>query len=210
MNVVWRYADHLEADRISRLRTPVDWRAIMARVVGEAALLCTHEGRCTDNVNYYRVEACLAVSPDTFDIFFNGRTGYRGLYFDSADAGGAANHSLIAALAGKQLDDSALRCVGHIDGRRSLAGDSAKVWLAEVGKGRCDSCRGEWRSHSGPPDISNDRWEHSELPNAQYGRTAPKLSRIRLFGAFIDSRGSEWVPPSKVNRAAHIHLCGWS
>jgi len=85
------------------------------------------------------------------------------------------------------------------------------VWLAEVGKGFCSLCAGEWRSADDESaEILNDRWERSTVPNAKNGRKAPFLEKLRVIGGFIDSAFDEYVTIRKRNRAQQIHEVGWS
>src|SRR5947208_223982 len=95
--------------------------------------------------------------------------------------------------------------------RASLGAGSAKAWLAEVGKGFCEHCDGEWHTaQDDSAEILNDRWERSSVPDARNGRKAPFLTRIRVVGGFIDSASEEHVPERKRTRAQDIHDIGWS
>jgi hypothetical protein len=95
--------------------------------------------------------------------------------------------------------------------RASLSAPSAKAWLAEVGKGFCSRCAGEW--HTAQDDLAeiiNGRWELSAVPDARNGRKAPFLTMIRVLGGFVNSAAVEYVPKRKRNRAQDIHGIGWS
>ena len=99
----------------------------------------------------------------------------------------------------------------RIDPTDSLNALSAKLWLSEVGKELCDRCVGEWKAPpSAAAEIQNGRWEVSTVPYAAYGCSAPYLTKIRIFGAFINGRGDEFIPISKRHRARELHECGWS
>jgi len=94
---------------------------------------------------------------------------------------------------------------------KSLLAPSAKCWLAEVGKGYCPACEGDWSApKDDAPEILNDRWEIATAPNSRFGRKAPFLGRLRLMGAFVNQGGEEYVVTRKRNRAQEIHDVGWS
>jgi hypothetical protein len=94
---------------------------------------------------------------------------------------------------------------------QSLRASSAKAWLAEVGKGFCEDCDGEWTTpQDSAAEILNGRWEHSPDPRASYGRKAPYLEKLRIVGAFVDGSGKEYVIEEKRDRAQHISEFGWS
>jgi len=95
----------------------------------------------------------------------------------------------------------------------SLKACSAKVWLAERGKemGDCTHCSGEWSTpQDDVAEILNDRWEKDTNVNARYGRKAPYLTKIRIFGAFLNDLYDEFIPTKKRFRANEIHKVGWS
>ena len=93
----------------------------------------------------------------------------------------------------------------------SLRVASAKVWLAEVGKGFCSLCAGESRTADDESaEILNDRWEHSAVPDARNGRKAPFLEKLRVIGGFIDSAFNEHITIRKRTRAQQIYEIGWS
>jgi hypothetical protein len=101
--------------------------------------------------------------------------------------------------------------------RESLATPSAKAWLAEHGKEidrKCPGCQGEWSSGAaGPPDqaeIHNGAWEAASGQNAEWGRKAPYLTKLRVMGGFLSDRLHELVPHNKRFRAYDIHRYGWS
>jgi hypothetical protein len=106
----------------------------------------------------------------------------------------------------------------RIDASESLSAVSAKVWLAEVSKGLtaangrpCEHCLGEWSSPQDEiPEIKNERWEIRDEPYAKYGRKAPYLTKLKIFGAFINAEGDEFIPVGKRQRAKSIYELGWS
>jgi len=66
---------------------------------------------------------------------------------------------------------------------------------------------------SGPPEqaeILNGVWETAKSQNAEWGRKAPYLTKLRIMGAFVNERLHELVPFDKRYRAYDINRFGWS
>jgi hypothetical protein len=77
------------------------------------------------------------------------------------------------------------------------------VWLAEAGVKLCEGCDGEWtHPQSDAAEIRNDRWESASDVR---GRKAPLLSKIKIFGAFLNERHDEFTSWRKRYRAWEIH-----
>jgi hypothetical protein len=153
---------------------------------------------------------CISVEPELFDLFFNSWNGYRAQYFRDPDYGQARNIEFI-----KAISPGLLTPRGAVPNPQlattSLAGGSAKVWLAEVGKGFCAQCAGEWRTaQNEEPEIANDRWELSVAPDSRKGRKAPFLTKLRIIGAHVNDSASEYVAVQKRQRAKQIYDIGWS
>jgi hypothetical protein len=172
--------------------------------------LCGHGEPCDIDARFARIAYCIEVTGPVFDLFFNARHGYRGSYFDSPHRGLEVNHAIIERLRPVLLTDVQPDGV-QVDASTSLQCLSAKVWLAELGKQRCPRCAGEWNAPSdGVVEIRNGRWEVDTHPYARYGVRAPYLTKIRIFGGFIDDRGNELIPADKKERNRHIWARGWS
>ena len=93
----------------------------------------------------------------------------------------------------------------------SLSLPTAKVWLGEDAVALCASCAGAWSgSYVSALHILNDRWEHSKHTHALWGRQAPKSSKLRVFGGFINDQHQEWVADHKLERAQQIWEHGWT
>jgi hypothetical protein len=153
---------------------------------------------------------CIVVKKPLFDLFFNSENGYRAWYFRSCEEGIRKNQlflkSLTPILISSQLIDVA--SAPMID--KSLSAASAKAWLAEVGKGICSKCEGDWSAPRGDrAEILNGRWEHSTA-HSGWGRKAPFLEKIRIIGAFVNEADEEYIPRRKLSRASDVHKHGWS
>ena len=174
-------------------------------------ILCTHTDPCDEATGYSRLVACVAIQPDLFDLFFNAQTGYRGAYFASQVSGLQANAQILAIVAPALVHFRAHSNLSQDQAEASLRNQSAKAWLAEVGKGFCQHCEGEWTTpQDDGAEILNDRWDVSADARARYGRKAPRFTKLRFLGAFVDQWGDEYVTTQKRDRAQQIHNFGWS
>jgi len=211
--IEWGYSTTVPRERASALLAPSSIGAIANRVAAEMTIACCHFQTCDEHSDFGRIAYCVCVSDDLFDLFFNSPHGYRGAYFRSPGEGVDANAAFIGALMPKLLASSA-------DGaseeeltriRESLLSPSAKAWLAENGVGLCPKCDGEWGCPTDAhADIVNGRWEYGESGPQCSGRKAPLLTKIRVFGAFVDDRNNEFVPARKRHRARDLYMWGWS
>ncbi|AZC63263.1 hypothetical protein PCL1391_2545 [Pseudomonas chlororaphis subsp. piscium] len=208
----WRYVGTAEPTRLAALTHPLPLTELAGALQCGLKLKCFHREPCQDDAAYMRAVFCGSVSHELFDWFFNASTGYRGAFFESPDAGSRANRRLV-----EQLADFLTEWViahGLYPDRQwvlaSLAKPSAKAWLAEH-PGICDQCKGEWNtSYISGLQIENARWELSSHVHSAWGRQAPQLSKIRIFGGFIDAQQKEWLASHKTERDKDIWEHGWS
>ena len=209
----WAFAASLGEERIQALLAPTTFELIADRIAQETEVLCCHRGHCDDDTAFSRVVYCVRVCPSLFDLFFNSPHGYRGAYYRSPHVGLAANDALILRLSHVMLQWTGSHCK-ELDlgfAKESLASPSAKVWLAEYESHLCDRCTGEWGNpQDDMPEILNGRWENENCANGRSGRKAPRNSKLKVFGAFLNSRHDEFIPGRKRHRANHIHQWGWS
>jgi hypothetical protein len=176
------------------------------------SLKCFHWEPRQHGTTYERAVFCGAVDPEVFDWFFNATTGYRGAFFESPEVGNRENRLLVDGLtpflAEWVLAQDSWHGVHRI--RASLSKPSAKMWLAEY-PGLCALCAGEWSSSYEPElRIYNSRWECSSHIHSAWGTHAPRMTKIRVFGGFMNADGNEWLASHKSERAAHIWEYGWS
>lgn len=207
----WRYTGKAEQNRLEALENSLPNAQLGEALRKNLKLECFHR-EPAGNREYKRAVFCGSVGPQLFDWFFNASTGYRGSYFKSASEGVEANRVLINQLTpflvewvvAQQLDPDRQWVLS------SLAQPSAKAWLAEH-PGLCAKCGGEWHaSSSAELQIENSRWECSAHTLSAWGRQAPQLSKIRIFGGFIDFQHHEWLAHNKTRRATDIWEYGWS
>jgi len=208
----WRYVGRAEPGRLAALASPLPHAELADALRNGIKLQCFHREPRNDDGSYKRAVFCGTVSLDLFDWFFNSSTGYRGAFFISASTGTQANRALVDQLAPFLVGWTT---TNHIDLDSqwilaSLAKPSAKAWLAEY-PGLCSKCSGEWSSsYTAELHIENLRWECSSHVHSAWGRQAPQLSKVRVFGGFIDAQRNEWLASHKAERAQHIWEHGWT
>lgn len=209
----WQYSSAVDQARQNRLLAVSSFYDVVDQIEKELTILCYHTQHCDDAYGYARSVFCIRVPEEVFDIFFNSPSGYRANYFSSPSLGLQQNHFLIQRLFLK-LSLWAQQSVGGYSAdfaQKSMLSISSKAWLAECSMEICDACKGEWSASSdGNAEISNSRWEQSSQPNSRYGIKAPLHTKIRLFGAFLNNRGDEFIPARKRDRDKQIHDTGWS
>lgn len=218
--IMWKFSASVSNDRISALLMPSTIEAISRRIANEMEFLCSHHDPCKDHADFAREIYCIRVPEELFDIFFNSPHGYRGAYFRSPGEGMDANMCFIQTLAPKLIEMSALSTTPskRESIRESLLSNSAKAWLAENGNHfhSCPKCEGEWGTpQDTSPEIINGRWDLSQESLSQEslskcGNQAPRFTKIRIFGAFLDNRNNEFIPDRKRNRSRDINMYGWS
>lgn len=207
----WRFSQHFDASRRTLLESAPSFGQIAHEIARSMRVLCTHSDSCDEVAGYRRLVACVAVEPQLFDVLFNAETGYRGAYFVSETTGLQANAQLLSLVAPALVSHQIHRDLPQHQAEASLRSQSAKAWLAEVGKGLCQRCEGEWSTpQDDQPEIINNRWELGTEAMARYGRKAPRFTKLRFLGAFVDQDGGEYVAAQKRDRALQIHTYGWS
>ena len=211
--LAWSYNGIAEPERLAILSGNLAYPEIVTRLKHEMTLVCFHRQPRTGDPSYSRAVFCARVEPALFDLFFNSRTGYRGTYFDAPEVGLNANRLLLDELS-PTLVEWAVKHQKDADRNwivESLSLPSAKAWLAEETLSLCTKCLGEWSSsYVSELKIANARWEVSKHTHAAWGSQAPKLTKLRFFGAFVNAEHQEWVAKHKANRAAQIWEHGWS
>lgn len=208
----WRYVREADPQRRRALEYPRPYAELVNGLLHGLALKCFHREARADDATFERAVFCGTVAPDLFDWFFNASTGYRGEFYRSPQVGTRANRTLLDQLTQFLLNWARSRQPNCDESwiLASLSCPSAKAWLAEY-PGLCPSCVGEWdQSAVAELHIQNDRWEHSPHVHAKWGQQAPLLTKVRIFGGFIDKQHREWLASHKTERATHIYEYGWT
>jgi hypothetical protein len=210
---VWQYTGACDDTRLRALLTPRPFEDVVEHVAKEMNIACCHIRDCCDRAGYKRAIYCADVSEALFDTFFNSQYGYRGSYFDSPECGVVSNEVLFREVGPRLLKWTRTE-LPDLDcefAARSLAGVSAKVWLAEESLTICQKCQGEWSSSTKAAlQIVNGRWECDSHTHAQWGRQAHRLRKLRFIGAFLNDSDDEYVAPHKRARARDIWARGWA
>jgi hypothetical protein len=209
----WRFDPVLGEERVRGLLVAPPFKSIVVEIEREMEVLCYHADPCRDNGDFSRVVYCVRLSRPLFDLFFNSENGYRGSYFSSPYAGLEANGTLMESLTPRLMEwtraNHGAEAVRFAD--ESIRTPSAKAWLTEPIPQSCDKCVGEWSSDGNEAsEILNARWERESDRRAIWGRKAPYLTKIKIFGAFLNDRNDELVPARKRHRAQEIQRFGWS
>ena len=200
----WRFASGFSSDRLVNLDRAVSYEDIGRAIVREARVTALPMEVVRDG----ELRGCrrpvfrLVVEPATFDLFHNGRDGYRGRFWQSPDAGERANRWLLAELAPKLGE--ALGGSPQTDFiLKSLSCGSATLWFHE------ESALGSARLHV-------EQWEEAARGDstlsakARDGRWAPSGTAIEVKGAFMTDSVRERIDPDKIERSMEIHLAGYT
>ena len=207
----WSFSRIEDRDRRALLEAAPPFSQIACAIADSMRVLCTHPDPCDEMNGFMRLVCCVSIDRNLFDLFFNAESGYRGRYYVSPEEGLHANGQLQQLLASPLACFTAHAAMTTHRAEHSLRALSAKSWLAEVGKGFCKACAGEWKTpQDESAEILNDRWEHGSEAKARCGRKAPRLEQLRIMGAFVDSSGIEYVTTQKRERAQQINRFGWS
>jgi hypothetical protein len=211
MTIQWAFSESL-GHRMQPLLAPPAFEDIINSIKNEMKVLCFHFQDCADHNSFSRAVYCIQVSELLFDLFFNSKHGYRAWYYRSPHTGVKNNQLFIKSVLPLLLGSDQTK-----DSRKteeSLNCYSAKVWLAEKGKEvdkKCSGCTGEWEyPQNNVAEIMNNRWEKAIDLKATCGEKAPYLTKIRIFGAFLNKQNDELIPETKRFRADQIYEFGWS
>lgn len=157
----------------------------------------------TEAPGFFRVEAVIPLGEETFDQFFNGRSGYRAQYYLSPEEGVLFNRDVLQGLK-ERLTEAFTRQlvpVGLDLVLASIDGPHSKVWVY-----------GEQSPFNNAPEFSLNprRWVEND---ACLGRRAPLPTHLslELKGVFIHaSSGRLFVDELKVDRAYDLFAKGYS
>jgi hypothetical protein len=209
----WDYGESICDARRELLEACPPFDDVVRAIRGSMIVLCAHWDPCKDHAEYFRPVWSVSADQGALEQFFNSANGYRGRYFANAYSGLDANAHFLAAVQEALLDSITSSHEG-VQASESLQALSAKVWLAESGNEVCRSCTqcaGEWSaSKDDVVEIKNGRWEVADDAKAKDGRRAPQITKLRVFGAFLDDKGNEWVACRKRLRHLDLFRFGWS
>lgn len=218
-SVGWSVVD-VDADRQSDLKLHFDFEVLADSVAAEADAIVFQKERGTHEAKgSWRPTFVLELSRQLFDRFFNNPCGYRGHYLAGPELGTSANLRLLKIIAPRLLAAVPESTTDQQAVRDSLASPAAKVWMDE-------------NQHNPrtpellvqvlvPTWVAAAQAVHERLRTADptltpkevdriFGVRAPSATRLKVFGAWVGSKGVEPVVPSKQRRAQEIHDFGVS
>jgi hypothetical protein len=150
---------------------------------------------------WFKICVCISTS----DLFYNGRDGLRGRYWQHPTVGAAATRQVLALLKPKLLAyatahpdcmaaEGATADLHSVE--RSLSAKSAKIWAHE------EKCQ----NFDEGPKLFVKRWSTSTTE--KFWSWAPAKPLLDIKGAFFTSDHSEQIV--KPHRDCHIHKYGFS
>lgn len=182
----------------------LDWVDTEARkAIADIALRWVESG---DRAGVWRVEADVPLHKMTFDLFFNGRMGYRAQYYLSIDEGRRFNAHVVERIA-PVLHDAASASflpVGWETIEKSWNGPHSAVWMAGDRSDMVEE----------PKVLRPERWvkywETSKTVPLGLAAPRPDAPMLALKGGFVALPGNEsWVPVCDRDRDAAISRSGW-
>lgn len=224
----WKFQpEKIGENRLRLLQRKISLSTIAQRISDEMMNFKFHlkEGD-NEAKNKIRAEFFFDVCAETLDIFFNGSQGYRAQYYLEPKNGTECNRFVIDVLKDKLIEvamQSSQNVMTLEQIRRSLGYESAKIWICEDNSTLNQTSRdpekivalaiprwveamervlAAWAAHQQPSPTIQTR--------ALLGVQAPEGSRMEVLGAWLDGSDQEFVVPSKINRALHIHQYGFS
>jgi hypothetical protein len=224
----WRFRpEKIGANRLRLLQQEVSFSSIARRISNEMTNVTFHpkEGR-REAKNKVRAEFFFDVCGETWDIFFNSSQGHRAQYYLDPKNGIECNRFVIDMLRNKFIQaamESSQDVMTLEQVKRSLDYGSAKIWICEENSTLDQTSRDPEQIVA----LAIPRWvdamkrvlaawaaQQQPSPSIQtralLGVQAPEGSRIEVLGTWLDDSDQEFVPPSKIHRALHIHQYGFS
>ena len=228
--IVWSYrTDRINPERLTRLLRPCSFDEVLASVLNEFSAPAYQPATGKKEARgYWRAVFCFSVTGPTYDVFFNGPTGYRAQFCEDSMAGLLMNEQCIKVLTPLLVDfaktSSSSEPVEKLEA--SLRCRSAKIWIDEHAR---DCTLNKQTIAADQLVVLNvPRWvqaakeaeeeikaRQDTCPRAkewaQYGVQAPEGTRLKVLGGFINQTNcSEFVVPSKRRRHQQIQLYGFS
>ena len=163
----------------------------------------------TCSPGYWRAEAKFQLSTDTFDLFFNGRMGYRAQYYLSVKEGRCFNRLVVDKLTLAFGQGSTAAACGIASQwsqiEASLNAEHSKIWIA-----------GDWAAFCGEPHVLRpdnwvQSWNASNDKPIGLAAPCPNPANIELKGSFVDVQKRRiFLPKNKRDRDEKIHRFGWT
>ena len=224
----WKFRNgKVTAERMRLLEREFAWGEIIQRIADEMTnILYRWRNGDKEAANNRIVEFVFNVGLESLDIFFNGSHGYRARHYLASRSGIECNRAMIDTIKEKLVaaaSEAGESVSASEQIMKSLEYGSAKIWISEE-----DSTLDQTGHDAGQiltlevprwVEAMNDvlaAWKAGRRPipsiksRALLGVQAPEGKRLKVLGAWMDNYGEEFVVPSKVDRAEHIHKYGFS
>lgn len=224
----WKFrVKKLQADRLRSLQQKYSFSEIAKRIMSEMKDIefRPKEGR-KEAKNKIRAEFFFTISAETLDLFFNSSQGYRAQYYLDPQQSIECNRFLVDMVKGRLIEAAMQSNQNRMtieQIRKSLEYRSAKIWIHE------NSSTLDQKSRDPEQIVALEiprwveamnqvlaAWNKNQQPSptiqtrALLGVQAPEGNLMEILGAWLDSDNKEFVVPSKVYRAQHIHRYGFS
>jgi len=213
----WNYAATLDKGRMAVLINPPEADEIISLVASQAleaaaqdkiclkwqvAEFATNDSDTNFKANtYFRIEAKIPVIPESFDLLFNGRNGYRAQYYISVAEGERFNKELVANLTPAICRQNEVTNVAlQSTVQASLNGKDSKIWVV-----------GDAKGFSEQEELIAKRWNERNPPAFFSTRLALITPpQMHLKGTFICENDSPncWIDESKMTRSCDLHHKG--
>ncbi len=224
----WRIRrNKVGAQRLSSLHQALPYSSIAQRVADEIKNVQFYPKRGDREAkNNKRAEFYFSVDPETLDIFFNSSQGYRAQYYLDSQRGIESNRIVIDLLKDKLIEaasqsNQTMMSIEQV--KKSLEHESVKIWINEKHSTLNQTSRDpeqimvleipRWMETM---EQVLSAWAENQQPNpsiktrALLGVQAPEGNCMEVLGAWLDDKDKEFVVPSKIKRAQHIHEYGFS
>jgi hypothetical protein len=204
----WDLSGMLDRSRAARLMAPPSGNDLINNVATEArkaalegrASWCWQDGR--EMAKCCRTIASFPLGHETFDVLFNGRSGYRAQYYLSCIEGIAFNAALVSALL-ESLNIACERsCPGQVPASRwSFDGPESKAWVLGDSAPFIDAREGE---------FSPKRWVDRYLAPSPWLRAPrPDKPGIEVKGSWVSNLDGKYrTDPDKADRHYTMHERG--
>jgi hypothetical protein len=214
----WDLSKLPDAVRRQRLLHPPSAECLLTRLINEATSaaengkLCLNLEPCETPgySEYSRLQTQIPVNKCTYDLLFNGRSGYRAQYYLSPEEGNTYNRQII-----DDLIPVLIRTAGGQKAENSVDPDLVQLSLKSMSKlAWYGSYKDALIFYRCPKTLSVPRWNdywNSKPSCWPMGLIAFMLDNPRVFlkGAFVDPNRGD-IYDNKPDRANDLHKRGWT
>jgi hypothetical protein len=207
----WLLASAVDANRRDALVGHAPPAREVLRLFADEALAAAERGRielewieaCDPDAppGHFRIEATVPLSTEVYDLFFNGRTGYRAAYWVSVFDGMLFNIAALRAAepAIRRTYERGPVAVSWETVRTTLLGEHSKLWTAEAGTEFVPEKSGL---------LIPPRWRERAGSGVGTCLPVPRRPGVEVKGTFTQVDGNAWLDPCKADRHLRLHRIG--